>query len=145
MFGVALSMENVLLIIHLLLALLLIGAVLIQRSEGGALGMGGGGNVMSGRSAATALQKATWGLCAAFIATSLILTIVAVQGSGDDAVLDRLLQPVELPDSNVVVPPTMDELVPPTPEAPAGEPSIPSLGDGATDAPAAAPAGGQAQ
>ena len=52
-------MENVVLVIHLILALLLIGAVLLQRSEGGALGMGGGGGgggVMSGRSAATALQ-----------------------------------------------------------------------------------------
>ncbi|MEL6425575.1 MAG: preprotein translocase subunit SecG, partial [Pseudomonadota bacterium] len=36
-------MENVLLIVHLILALALIGVVLMQRSEGGALGIGGGG------------------------------------------------------------------------------------------------------
>ena len=54
-------MENVVLIIHLLLALGLIGVVLMQRSEGGGLGMGGGGGgVMSGRAAATALGKVTW-------------------------------------------------------------------------------------
>ena len=87
-------MENVVLVIHLILAALLIGAVLIQRSEGGALGMGGGGgNVMSGRSAATALQKATWGLAAAFIVTSLILTIFATQTARDEDVLDRLSEP----------------------------------------------------
>ena len=77
-------MQNIVLVIHLLLALLLIGAVLLQRSEGGALGMGGGGNVMSGRGAATALQKATWGLAAAFIITSLTLTFFAFQQAQDE-------------------------------------------------------------
>ena len=84
-------MQNVILTIHLIIALLLIGAVLLQRSEGGALGMGGGGGggVMSGRSAATALQKATWGLTAAFIATSLTLTVLATQTARDEGLLDR--------------------------------------------------------
>ena len=85
-------MQNVVLTIHLIIALLLIGAVLLQRSEGGALGMGGGGGgggVMSGRSAATALQKATWGLTVAFIATSLTLTVIATQTARDEGLLDR--------------------------------------------------------
>jgi len=48
-------MENVVLIVHLILALGLIAVVLLQRSEGGGLGMGGGGGgAVSGRSAATA-------------------------------------------------------------------------------------------
>lgn len=76
-------MQNIVLVIHLLLALLMIGAVLLQRSEGGALGIGGGGNLMSGRGAATALQKATWGLAAAFIVTSLTLTFFAFQQAED--------------------------------------------------------------
>lgn len=76
-------MQNIVLVVHLLLALLLIGAVLLQRSEGGALGIGGGGNVMSGRSTATALQKATWGLAAAFIVTSLTLTFFAIEQARD--------------------------------------------------------------
>eukprot|EP01036_Dinobryon_divergens_P012726 gene12726-biopygen11296 len=50
-------MQNVILAIHLILALLLIGVVLLQRSEGGGLGMGSTGGVVSGRSAATALAK----------------------------------------------------------------------------------------
>lgn len=84
-------MQNVVLTIHLIIALLLIGAVLLQRSEGGALGMGGGGGggVMSGRSAATALQKATWALTAAFIATSMTLTVIATQTARDEGLLDR--------------------------------------------------------
>ncbi|MEC9434662.1 MAG: preprotein translocase subunit SecG [Pseudomonadota bacterium] len=84
-------MENVLLIVHLILAAFLIGLVLLQRSEGGALGIGGGGGgLTSARGAATGLAKATWILAAAFIATSLILTIIAAQNSGDRSVLDRL-------------------------------------------------------
>lgn len=83
-------MENVVLIVHLILALCLIGVVLLQRSEGGGLGMGGGGGVMSGRSAATALGKLTWGFAIAFIATSIALTVIAAQNSADTSVIDRL-------------------------------------------------------
>lgn len=84
-------MENVILIIHLILALALIGVVLLQRSEGGGLGIGGGGGgVVSGRAAATALGKITWGLAAAFLCTSLALTIIAAQNSAGTSVLDRL-------------------------------------------------------
>jgi preprotein translocase subunit SecG len=86
-------MENVVLIIHLILALSLIGIVLMQRSEGGGLGMGSGGGVggvMSGRAAATALGKITWALAAAFICTSIALTVIAASNSSDSSVLDRL-------------------------------------------------------
>jgi preprotein translocase subunit SecG len=85
-------MENVVLIIHLILALSLIAVVLLQRSEGGGLGMGGGGGggAMSGRSAATALGKVTWILAAAFIVTSITLTIIAAQNAAGSSVIDRL-------------------------------------------------------
>ncbi len=83
-------MENVILIILLILALALIGVVLLQRSEGGGLGIGGGGGIVSGRSAATALGKLTWILGAAFMAMSLIMTILAAQNSADTSVIDRL-------------------------------------------------------
>lgn len=85
-------MENVILIVHLILALALIGVVLLQRSEGGGLGMGGGGGgVMSGRSAATALGKVTWVLAAAFICTSIALTIIAAEQLAGSSVIDRLI------------------------------------------------------
>lgn len=84
-------MQNVVLIIHLLLALSLIGVVLLQRSEGGGLGIGGGGmGPQAGRPPLTGLAKATWGLAVAFIITSLTLTVFAAQQSADTSVLDRI-------------------------------------------------------
>jgi preprotein translocase subunit SecG len=109
-------MENVVLIIHLLLALALIGVVLLQRSEGGGLGMGGGGGggAVSGRSAATALGKVTWILAAAFICTSIALTIIAAQKSAGGSVLDRLGDSVPAADTTTdsdagsLLPPSTD-------------------------------------
>ncbi len=83
-------MQNVLLIVLLLLALALIGIVLLQRSEGGGLGMGGGGGAMSQRSAANAMTRLTWILGAAFMVTSLALTILAAANVEGGSVLDRL-------------------------------------------------------
>lgn len=82
-------MSNVTLTIHLILALVLIGIVLLQRSEGGGLGIGGGGNVMSGRQAATALGKLTWLVAVAFLITSLTLTILTARQQSGDSVLER--------------------------------------------------------
>lgn len=83
-------MENIILVVHLILAVCLIGVVLLQRSEGGGLGLGGGGGVMSGRQAATALGKLTWAFAIAFLATSITLTIIAAQNSAGSSVLDRI-------------------------------------------------------
>ncbi len=85
-------MENVVLIIHLLLALSLIGVVLLQRSEGGGLGAmgGGGGGTVSARPKATGLGKLTWALAIAFICTSLTLTVIAAQNASGSSILDRL-------------------------------------------------------
>lgn len=84
-------MENVILTIHLILALLLVGVVLLQRSEGGGLGMGGGGGggVMTGRGAASALTRLTWIFAGAFICTSIALTILAAAGSSATSVTDQ--------------------------------------------------------
>jgi preprotein translocase subunit SecG len=84
-------MATVLLIIHSLLAVALIGVVLLQRSEGGALGMGGGGGgggFMTGRGTANFLTRATAGLAAGFFATSLILSIMASAPQGQSTILD---------------------------------------------------------
>ncbi len=73
-------METVLLVIHLLIAIALVAVVLVQRSEGGALGIGGGGGgLMTGRGAANALTRLTAYLAVAFFATSIGLTILAEQ------------------------------------------------------------------
>lgn len=118
-------MENVVLIIHLLLALSLIGVVLMQRSEGGGLGMGGGGGgAAAGRSSGTALGKVTWLLAAAFICTSLTLTIIAAQNAGSGSVLDRIVDsPIqsapdgETPSGSSLLPPAEGDTAPLLPTA----------------------------
>jgi preprotein translocase subunit SecG len=69
-------MQTVIIVIHLLIVLTMIGLVLLQRSEGGGLGMGGGG-FMSARGTANLLSRSTAYLAAAFFTTSLILSILA--------------------------------------------------------------------
>ena len=75
------SMQTVLIVIHLMVVLALIGVVLIQRSEGGGLGIGGGGGgtggFFSARGSANVLTRATAILALLFFLTSLALTIVA--------------------------------------------------------------------
>lgn len=84
-------MSNVALIIQLILALTLIGIVLLQRSEGGGLGIGGGsGGVMTGRQAATALGKATWFVAIAFLGVSIALTIITAREQAGDSVIERV-------------------------------------------------------
>lgn len=74
-------MITVLLVIHIMIAASLVGIVLVQRSEGGALGMGGGG-FMSGRGQANFLTRTTTYLAAAFFATSISLTLLANRTAG---------------------------------------------------------------
>ncbi|MBL8543926.1 MAG: preprotein translocase subunit SecG [Hyphomonadaceae bacterium] len=88
-------MQIVILSIHLLVCLCLIGLVLLQRSEGGALGMGGGGgSLMSGRGAADALAKMTQVAGFFFLVTSLSLTVLsgAASSSSGRSVFDTLPQ-----------------------------------------------------
>ena len=116
-------MENVVLTVHLILALLLIGVVLLQRSEGGGLGIGGGGGggVMSSRGAANALTKLTWVFAVCFIATSVALTVVAARDAASSSVVDRVDEtaPAEaeapaLPGADLLPPPAADApLTPP--------------------------------
>lgn len=84
-------MTTILLIIHLVISLALVGVILLQRSEGGALGMGGGGmgGLMTGRASANLLTRTTAGLAAGFIATSLILAILSSRQSAPTSILDE--------------------------------------------------------
>lgn len=116
-------MENVILAIHLILALLLIGVVLLQRSEGGGLGMGSTGGVVSGRSAATALAKVTWIFAGLFIATSITLTVLAARDSASSSVIDQIggtLPEPTLPAPSTTAP--LTALPPVTTDAPATPP-----------------------
>ena len=83
-------MTAVILVIHLLLAIALVCVVLLQRSEGGALGMGGGmGGFMTGRATANLLTRLTAVLAALFMVTSLTLAILANDTQDRGSILDR--------------------------------------------------------
>ncbi|KQZ99641.1 preprotein translocase subunit SecG [Mesorhizobium sp. Root157] len=82
-------METVLIVVHLMIVLALVGVVLVQRSEGGGLDIGGGSGFMTARGAANALTRATAILAAAFFATSLALSILARYGDKPTDILDR--------------------------------------------------------
>ncbi len=70
-------MQQVVIVIHLMLVLALIGVVLLQRSEGGGLGIGSTGGFMTSRGTANVLTRATAVIAGLFFATSLLLSILA--------------------------------------------------------------------
>jgi preprotein translocase subunit SecG len=88
-------MNTIILIVHLLIALALVGVILLQRSEGGALGIGGGGmgGMMTGRAPANLLTRVTAVLAASFIVTSLLLAILAAHRTAPSSILDQPTQP----------------------------------------------------
>lgn len=98
-------MSDIILVIHVMIAVALIGVVLLQRSEGGGLGIGGGGGggggggmsgFLTGRGTANVLTRTTAILAAAFMATSITLSILA-GGTEKRSIVDDL--PVAAPSS----------------------------------------------
>jgi preprotein translocase subunit SecG len=83
-------MQTVLIVIHLMVVVALVGVVLLQRSEGGGLGIGGGSGFMTARGAANALTRATGILAIVFFATSLSLSLIARYGEHPIDILDRV-------------------------------------------------------
>lgn len=83
-------METVVIVIHLILAIALVATVLLQQSEGGALGIGGNpmGNFMTGRGATNLLTRVTAFLAAGFFATSIVLTVIARNTVTAPSILD---------------------------------------------------------
>jgi preprotein translocase subunit SecG len=81
----------VLFIIHILIAIALIGVVMLQKSEGGALGMGGGGmsGFMTGRSTANLLTRTTAILGAVFFATSILLVLLNQADRAPRSIIDQ--------------------------------------------------------
>jgi preprotein translocase subunit SecG len=98
-------MQTVLIVVHLMVVVALIVTVLLQRSEGGALGIGGGstGGLFTGRGQANALTRATAVLGAIFFATSIALTVLASYGRAPKSIFEGV--------------------TPPGPTAPAGQPA----------------------
>ena len=108
-------MTTVLLVLHFFVALALIGVVLLQRSEGGGLGIGssqGMGAFMTGRGTANLLTRSTAVLATVFMALALVLALLGRGHSGSGSILD-------------VPPPAAAPVVPAQPVAPAA-PAVPT-------------------
>ncbi len=99
-------MQTVVILVHLMIVLAMVGLVLLQRSEGGGLGMGGAAGFMSSRGTANVLTRATAILAGLFFATSLLLSILAG---------------IERRPASIVAPPA-------GPSAPASQPTPPAPG-----------------
>lgn len=110
-------MQVIILSIHLLVCICLIGLVLLQRSEGGALGIGGGGSgsLMSGRGASDALAKLTSIAGGLFLVVSLALTWLSGAGASNDRSVFDTIAPAP-----ITAPATT---APTAPAAPAEEPA----------------------
>ena len=98
-------MDTVVIVIHLMVVVALVAVVMLQRSEGGALGIGGGTPFMGARAAANVLTRATAVLAALFMLTSIGLTILAGHSTAPRSILDVTPAPM-----------------PATPASPAGAP-----------------------
>ena len=83
-------MQTIIIVIHLMVVVALVGVVLLQRSEGGGLGIGGGSGFMTARGAANALTRTTAILAAAFFATSLALALITRYGEQPIDILNRV-------------------------------------------------------
>ncbi|HKU65319.1 MAG TPA: preprotein translocase subunit SecG [Rhizomicrobium sp.] len=84
-------MQTLLLVAELIIAIALIGFVLLQRSEGGALGMGGGGGMgglFTARGAADTLTRTTSVLAFLFFLTCIVLNVLALHGRDQSSILD---------------------------------------------------------
>jgi len=123
-------MQAVLIVIHLLVAMALIFVILLQRSEGGALGMGGGGSGLGGlfspRGAASTLTRTTIILGVLFFVTSMSLTLLTL-GTRQPA---SSVLPGQTTPANPNAPPTLPSAQPPTlpsaPAAPVAPPAAPT-------------------
>lgn len=81
-------MQTVVIVIHLMIVVVLVGAVLLQKSEGGGLGMGGGAGFMSSRGTANLLTRTTAILAVGFFATSLLLSWMASLDRKPTSIID---------------------------------------------------------
>ena len=105
-----------LLAVHVLIAVALVGVVLLQKSEGGALGMGGGmSGFMTGRTTANLLTRATAILAAAFMTTSALLVVMSNRERAPRSIIEQ---------STPAAPEA--PAVPAAPQTPPAEPAQPS-------------------
>jgi preprotein translocase subunit SecG len=107
-------MQVVIVVIHLFVVAAMIGVVLLQKSEGGGLGMGGGAGFMSSRGTANLLTRTTAVLAVGFFATSLLLSWIASLDRKPTSIIDSQApasQSQPASGSNPVTPPTSGGLL----------------------------------
>ena|SRR5690349_14176406 len=80
-------MHTVVIVVHLMLVLAMIGVIMLQKSEGGGLGIGSTGGFMTSRGTANVLTRATAILAAGFFLTSLALSIIAGHGRAPTSII----------------------------------------------------------
>ena len=134
-------MQTIVIVIHLLVVVALVGVVLLQRSEGGGLGIGGGSGFMTARGAANALTRTTAILAAAFFATSLALALITRYGASPIDILDRVPTEQGTGGSGVLDQLGGSNTTPPSGEAPQTQAPTSEAGGGAQQP----PAGGESQ
>lgn len=152
------ALSNILIVAYLLIVIALIAVILLQRSEGGGLGMGtsSSNGLISVRGSANLLTRTTGILAALFFATAIGLTILAELDRGTDSILDRAVQGGDQPTTvldalqqlqkqssgDLPVPAPSETPAPPAdaaPAAPATAPAAPAT-DSSLPVPQAAPA-----
>ena len=95
-------MENIILVFNIILAILLVGIILIQKSEGGALGLGvSQDSFISSRSASGFLTKATAVIATLFIITSISLTIMSKEEFSSSSVLEKIEEKEDLSEPQI--------------------------------------------
>jgi preprotein translocase subunit SecG len=99
-------MQTVVIVIHLMIVAVLIGAVLLQKSEGGGLGMGGGAGFMSSRGTANLLTRTTAVLAVGFFITSLFLSWLASYERKPSSIVAPASQTAPAGGATPVQPPT---------------------------------------
>ncbi len=116
------SLITFILVVHALIALALVGVILMQRSEGGALGIGSGpSGMMSARGAANILTRATTVLATMFVGTSILLAVLATMNHKTKEI-DTSLAPVTAPAAAPAPAPAADPLaIPAATDIPAAQ------------------------
>lgn len=134
-------LQNILLVVMILISVALTGVVLLQRSEGGALGMGGGpSGFMTARGAGNLLTMTTWWLAAALFALTIVLTVVGNMDRASQSVIDA-----DAVGALATTPQTQSQQPAQQQPATPAQPAAPSLDDLEASLPSAAPAQPPAQ
>jgi len=129
-------MLNVLLTIHIIACIALVIAVMLQRSEGGALGMSGGGTggVISGRGAASVLVRVTMILAGVFFVTSVVMTRLNNESASQGSILEQQVDESGNPFDALTTPPAAGTAT--TPDPLGGTTTTPAAANPAPVAPA---------